>query len=274
VPEGAARYIVGMKGRSDRTQGLRHSREGVPRKPSEIGSPKREIESKDRRIAAVPFHRDAKASGRTEEKPARFVGNVTGPGATQFEIEVCDGSLWIWLKEQRARGVKVSKHVSKKRKAIEFRAGPWWNRYEYQIIADVWPLLHKSRAFFEGDQSKQPGYTGDDMVAATAHLQAVAANFGLPVDVARRALEQAARNVWQPHPYGICVSNVRFSEGIARATIRFPKVGNTNSVTSEGRLLFGYRSPAARYLTVGLGGHGYACTVYYFEPTNGWRCIA
>jgi hypothetical protein len=73
-------------------------------------------------------------------------------------------------------------------------------------------------------------------------------------------------------PHGICISNVRFSEGTARATVRFPQVGN--GVTAEGRLLFGYRSPADPYLTVGVGGHGRAYTFSHYDPTFGWRGIA
>jgi hypothetical protein len=73
-------------------------------------------------------------------------------------------------------------------------------------------------------------------------------------------------------PHGICVSNVRFSGGTARATIRFPQAGN--GVTAEGRLLFGYRSPAEPYLTVGLGGAHRAYSVFQFEPTFGWRGLA
>jgi hypothetical protein len=74
-----------------------------------------------------------------------------------------------------------------------------------------------------------------------------------------------------PYPYGICVSNVRFSEGTARATVRFSKVGNGDSAA---RLLFGYRSPADPYVTVGLGGGGSAYCIYHFDPTFGWRGVA
>ena len=95
-------------------------------------------------------------------------------------------------------------------------------------------------------------------------------------------------------PYGIAVSNVRFSEGTARTTIRFAPVGagvpsNTvvaaggvppaagtvgAMVTGEARLLFGYRSPTDPYLAIGLGGHGRAYTVYYYDSTIGWQLKA
>jgi hypothetical protein len=92
--------------------------------------------------------------------PARFVGYVTHAGSTKGEIEHLDRLILNWLEDHRSRGVKVTKHVSKKRNVIEFRAGRWWNRHEVQIVADVWPLLHKSKTFFEGDESTQPSYTG------------------------------------------------------------------------------------------------------------------
>ena len=94
-------------------------------------------------------------------------------------------------------------------------------------------------------------------------------------------------------PYGICVSDVRFSGGTARTTIRFPRgagvagtavvaagvpasvAGSVGAgVAGEGRLLFGYRSLADPYITVGLGGAGRAYTVYRFDPAFGWHCIA
>lgn len=74
-------------------------------------------------------------------------------------------------------------------------------------------------------------------------------------------------------PYGICVSNVRFSEGTARATIRFPEL-DPNGVEAAGRLLFGYRSLADPYLGVGLGGAGRAYGIFQYEPAMGWRGVA
>jgi hypothetical protein len=71
-------------------------------------------------------------------------------------------------------------------------------------------------------------------------------------------------------PYGICVSNVRFSEGTARARIRFPEV----DVEVAGRLLFGYRSLAHPYLGIGLGGAGREYGIYEYDPAMGWRGVA
>src|SRR6266446_7145947 len=88
------------------------------------------------------------------------------------------------------------------------------------------------------------------------------------------AQPDGSRDVGQPQfPYGLCVSNVRFSEGTARATIRCSRTDNSNDVEVDGRLLFGYRSLANEYFTIGLGGHGFAYTVYHYDPSIGWRCI-
>lgn len=74
-------------------------------------------------------------------------------------------------------------------------------------------------------------------------------------------------------PYGICVSNNRFSEGIARATVRFPEI-DPDGVEVAGRLLFGYRSPAHPYLGVGLGGAGREYGIFEYDPAMGWRPVA
>jgi hypothetical protein len=73
------------------------------------------------------------------------------------------------------------------------------------------------------------------------------------------------------HPaasFGICVSNIRFSEGEARVTIQ------QDNGFVDGRLLIGYRSPTADYFAVGLGGYGSAYTITYFDITTGWKPIA
>lgn len=76
-----------------------------------------------------------------------------------------------------------------------------------------------------------------------------------------------------PHPYGICVSNVQFSEGTACTTISFSQEGNAGDDIA-GRLLFGYRSPSDPYILVGFGGHGRAYSIYHYDPTFGWRGLA
>jgi hypothetical protein len=73
-------------------------------------------------------------------------------------------------------------------------------------------------------------------------------------------------------PFGICASNVWFSEGTARATIRFAKVDD--AVEVSGRLVFGWRSQHEPYLSAGLGGGDCQFCVYQFDPTFGWAGVA
>lgn len=75
-------------------------------------------------------------------------------------------------------------------------------------------------------------------------------------------------------PYGICVSNVRFSEGEASATICLPAGDSDLGRDSSGRLLLGYQSPSMEYFIVGLGGYGYAYTLSRYDPSFGWRGLA
>jgi hypothetical protein len=73
-------------------------------------------------------------------------------------------------------------------------------------------------------------------------------------------------------PFGICASNVWFSEGTARTTICFAKVDD--AVEVSGRLVFGWRSQQEPYLSVGLGGGGCEFCVYQFDPVFGWAGVA
>lgn len=75
-------------------------------------------------------------------------------------------------------------------------------------------------------------------------------------------------------PFGICVSNVRFSEGEASASIRLPIAVTNFSEDVSAYLMFGYRSPSDEYLAVGLAGYRSAYTVSRFDPTFGWRAVA
>jgi hypothetical protein len=86
----------------------------------------------------------------------------------------------------------------------------------------------------------------------------------------RRVYESPQDPQW---PYGICVSDIRFSEGTARGTIRFPEV-DPNGVEVAGRLLFGYRSLAHPYLGIGLGGGGREFGIYEYDPAMGWLGVA
>jgi hypothetical protein len=78
----------------------------------------------------------------------------------------------------------------------------------------------------------------------------------------------------QNNPFGICVSNIRFSEGDARVTVTLHKHNDGTSATGEGRLLLGYRSVNEPYLSVGLGGFGYAYTITEFDRVQGWRGVS
>jgi hypothetical protein len=85
----------------------------------------------------------------------------------------------------------------------------------------------------------------------------------------RRVYKSPEEPQW---PFGICVSNVSFSQGTARATIRFAEVGG--AVEVSGRLLFGWRSLINPYLSIGLGGGGRAYCVYQYDPASGWVPLA
>jgi hypothetical protein len=76
--------------------------------------------------------------------------------------------------------------------------------------------------------------------------------------------------------YGICVSNVRFTEGKAEVTIRLPadpNCGNAVAQDASACLLFGYRSPDEEYFNVGLGEWSYAFTISRLEPGRAWLPI-
>lgn len=69
-------------------------------------------------------------------------------------------------------------------------------------------------------------------------------------------------------PCGICLSNVRFSEGEARVTVK-----KTKDVPVEGRILLGYRSDADEYWSAGLAGGGRGYAVVRFVPPFGWAAV-
>lgn len=78
-------------------------------------------------------------------------------------------------------------------------------------------------------------------------------------------------NPQQPnHPFGICVSNIRFSEGDAKVTVRLPK----DNMDVGGRILLGFKSQSDSYVTVGIGGWGSAYNVAQFDRVQGWRAVA
>lgn len=69
-------------------------------------------------------------------------------------------------------------------------------------------------------------------------------------------------------PFGMCVSDARFTEGEASVTLL------QESGEIDGRLMLGYQSPTSEYYTVGLGGHGSAYNIVHFGLSTGWRQIA
>jgi hypothetical protein len=66
------------------------------------------------------------------------------------------------------------------------------------------------------------------------------------------------------HPFGICLSNLRFTEGTTDVSVVL-------SPGTSGRVLFGYRSLNETYWTAGLGGYGASYVFSKFEPSLGWR---
>ena len=74
------------------------------------------------------------------------------------------------------------------------------------------------------------------------------------------------------NPFGVCVSNIRFSEGDAKVTIQLPK--DLSTMDAGGRILLGYRSIADPYILVGLGGWGSAYSILQFDRVQGWRALA
>lgn len=62
-------------------------------------------------------------------------------------------------------------------------------------------------------------------------------------------------------PVGICVTNFQLTEGKLSCRVKLP------DAVSEGRVLFGYRSPDERYIMAGIGGWKRAYSVGEFDPT-------
>jgi hypothetical protein len=71
-----------------------------------------------------------------------------------------------------------------------------------------------------------------------------------------------------PTPFGIALTNLRFSEGTVSCRVRF------TDASVEGRILLGYRSFGERYVMAGLGGWNRAYTVGEYVPGSAWRGLA
>jgi hypothetical protein len=77
-----------------------------------------------------------------------------------------------------------------------------------------------------------------------------------------------------PTPFGICISNVRFSDGEARVIVRLPKSDGGVSADASAYILFGYRSPSEEYFGAGLAGYSSAYTIMRSEPSRGFLGVA
>jgi hypothetical protein len=68
-------------------------------------------------------------------------------------------------------------------------------------------------------------------------------------------------------PFGICISDIRFQGGHAKATVYFPKAadGHIDADTSGG-ILFGFRSLNEEYVYAAVGGYGYSYALARFTP--------
>lgn len=65
-----------------------------------------------------------------------------------------------------------------------------------------------------------------------------------------------------PYPYGICISNARFSEGDAKVTVSLGEQSTSaGKKLTEARVLLGYRSLDEIYMMIGLGSWDRAYTI-------------
>ena len=69
-------------------------------------------------------------------------------------------------------------------------------------------------------------------------------------------------------PYGIALSGVRFDSGKVRTTVSLSKD------SEAGRIMLGFSSAAAGYVTAGLGGNGEAYVIEEYDLEYGWRRLA
>jgi hypothetical protein len=73
----------------------------------------------------------------------------------------------------------------------------------------------------------------------------------------------------QAQPFGICVSKFRLTNGDATTLVRFPT--SAGPLDSAARLIVGYQPE--RYLSIGIGGYGYAFVIDQFDVARGWRAL-
>lgn len=66
-----------------------------------------------------------------------------------------------------------------------------------------------------------------------------------------------------PAPFGLCISNIRLTEGSVKASVKL-------QAETSGRILLSYRSINERYFMAGLAGYDCAYTITKFIPERGW----
>jgi hypothetical protein len=79
------------------------------------------------------------------------------------------------------------------------------------------------------------------------------------------------------NPFGISVSDSRFSEGVAKTNVRLPANGSTSrqiSMDTSAYLTLGYRALDQEYFLVGLAGYDSAYTLSRYVPERGWVALA
>jgi len=81
-------------------------------------------------------------------------------------------------------------------------------------------------------------------------------------------------------PFGICLSDVRFSEGEARTVVRLPAQIGPSAIASHidpetsAYLMFGFRARTEEYTLAGLAGFQSAYTIARFGPNLAWNAVA
>jgi hypothetical protein len=82
------------------------------------------------------------------------------------------------------------------------------------------------------------------------------------------------------NPVGICLSDVRFSEGEASTIVRLPPRQGSSSISTRvdpeasAYLMFGFRALTEEYTLAGLAGYQSAYTIARFGPNLAWNAVA
>jgi len=79
------------------------------------------------------------------------------------------------------------------------------------------------------------------------------------------------------NPFGISISDIRFSEGTAKTNVRLPADGSTEqriSIDTSAYLMLGYRASDQGYCLVGLAGYESAYTISRYVPGRAWIALA